>query len=258
MREGLMSKLEDKVVFVTGGAGLIGNAFCHSIVESGGIPIVADICLQSAEKLVRELPRGHAVKIDITDKESISSAIKEVENKYGRVDALVNNAYPRNKNYGQAFFDVNYSDFSENISMNLGGYFLCSQIFANYFIKNKTSGNIINISSIYGFIAPRFEVYDGTEMTMPVEYAAIKSGIIHLTKYMAKFLKGANIKVNCLSPGGIENGQDSRFLKRYKDYCLNKGMLDADDLTGGLLFLLSDDSQFINGQNLIIDDGFSL
>jgi NAD(P)-dependent dehydrogenase (short-subunit alcohol dehydrogenase family) len=95
-------------------------------------------------------------------------------------------------------------------------------------------------------------------MTVPVEYAAIKSGLIHLTKYMAKYFKGMNIKVNTLSPGGIFDNQPESFLKNYKDNCSNKGMLDKSDLKGTLIYLLSDMSQYVNGQNIIVDDGFIL
>ena len=141
--------------------------------------------------------------------------------------------------------------------MNLGGYFLTSQQFAKYFHK-QGYGNIINLASIYGVIAPRFEVYNNTPMTMPVEYAAIKSGLIHLTKYMAKYFKGKNIRVNTISLGGIEDKQPEAFLKAYKDFCLNKGMLNAKDVSGTVLYLLSDLSEFVNGQNIVVDDGFTL
>ena len=141
--------------------------------------------------------------------------------------------------------------------MNLGGYFLTSQQFAAYFEK-QGYGNIINLASIYGVIAPRFEIYDNTPMTMPVEYAAIKSGLIHLTKYMAKYFKGKNIRVNTISLGGIEDKQPEPFLKAYKEFCLNKGMLNAKDISGTVLYLLSDLSEFVNGQNIVVDDGFTL
>lgn len=104
------------------------------------------------------------------------------------------------------------------MGLNLGGYFTASQQFSQYFKKQGYG----NISSIYGVVAPKFEIYDNTPMTMPVEYAAIKSGLIHLTKYMAKYFKGMNIKVNALSPGGIFDHQAEAFLEK----CLNKGMLD--------------------------------
>ncbi len=187
----------------------------------------------------------------------MQDCIKYLDNKYGRIDALVNNAYPRNKNYARHFFDVEHNDFVENLGLNLGGYFTTSQQFAKYFQK-QGYGNIINISSVYGVIAPRFEIYEGTHMTTPVEYAAIKSGLIHLTKYMAKYFKGMNIKVNTLSPGGILDTQSKSFLDAYKQKCSNKGMLDKNDLKGTLIYLLSDMSKYLNGQNIIVDDGFSL
>ena len=183
--------------------------------------------------------------------------IGALHTKYGRIDALVNNAYPRNKCYGRHFFDVAYEDFCENLNLNLGGYFLASQKLAEYFQK-QGHGNIVNIASIYGVIPPKFEVYENTSMTMPVEYAAIKSAIIHLTKYMAKYFKGMNIRVNSLSPGGVQNSQPKAFLDKYRTNCINKGMLGVEDLNGTLVYLLSDTSMYVNGQNIIVDDGYSL
>ena len=255
-----MSELvRDKVVIVTGGAGLLGRTFCQAIANNGGIAVVAEYDIAIAEKLCTSLENASIVpaQVNITDKNSIKALIATISEKYGRIDALVNSAYPRNKNYGKHFFDVAYSDFCENVGMNLGGYFLTSQQFAAYFEK-QGYGNIINLASIYGVIAPRFEIYDNTHMTTPVEYAAIKSGLIHLTKYMAKYFKGKNIRVNTISLGGIEDKQPEPFLKAYKEFCLNKGMLDAKDISGTVLYLLSDLSEFVNGQNIVVDDGFTL
>jgi len=255
--------LKDKVVVVTGGSGLLGKEFIKAVVKQEGIGIIADID-KSKGQGIAEVIRAQLnseniffVEFDTTSKESIKQAIKEIHQKFGRIDALVNNAYPRNKNYGKHFFNVEYEDFSDNLGANLGGYFLSSQLFAKYFQRQKF-GNIVNLSSIYGVIPPRFEIYRDTGMTTPVEYAAIKSGLIHLTKYMAKYFKGMNIRVNAISPGGILDGQPKEFLKAYDQLCLNKGMLNKDDLNGVLIFLLSDMSQYINGQNIVIDDGFTL
>ena len=128
----------------------------------------------------------------------------------------------------------------------------------DFWITDNNGENIVNISSIYGVIAPKFEVYQNTSMTMPVEYAAIKSGLIHLTKYMAKYFKGMNIKVNTLSPGGTLNNQDQRFIEQYNKVCLNQGMLEQSELKGTLIYLLSDMSKYVNGQNIVVDDGFCL
>ncbi|MCT7481625.1 oxidoreductase [Aliarcobacter cryaerophilus] len=255
--------LKNKVVVITGGAGLIGKEFVKAVIENGGIAIIADINEQIGEEVKENLSKElnttniDFIKLDITSKNSLSECILYLDNKYQKIDALVNNAYPRNKNYGKDFFEVEYSDFVENTGLNLGGYFTASQQFTQYF-KSQGYGNIVNISSIYGVVAPKFEVYENTTMTMPVEYAAIKSGLIHLTKYMAKYFKGMNIKVNALSPGGILNSQPEAFLEKYKEQCLNKGMLHNSDLKGTLVYLLSDMSKYVNGQNIIVDDGFSL
>lgn len=255
--------LKSKVVVITGGAGLIGKEFVKAVVENNGIAVIADINAhvgsETKDMLSKEMNTVNIdfVKVDITSQSSLNECISYLHKKYGKIDALVNNAYPRNKNYGRHFFDVEYSDFVENLGLNLGGYFTTSQQFAKYFQK-QGYGNIVNISSIYGVMAPRFEIYDGTAMTMPVEYAAIKAGLIHLTKYMAKFFKGMRIRVNAVSPGGIFNHQPESFLNAYKDNCLNKGMLDNSDLKGTLIYLLSDMSKYVNGQNIVVDDGFSL
>jgi NAD(P)-dependent dehydrogenase (short-subunit alcohol dehydrogenase family) len=255
--------LKDKVTIITGGAGLIGQAFVDAIIEQHGIAVIADINqdagIEVKEKLSKELHSSciDFVHLDITSKESIVAMIDTIHGRYGRIDALVNNAYPRNKNYGRHFFDVEYTDFCENLNPNLGGYFLTSQQLALFFRK-QGYGNIVNISSIYGVIAPKFQIYDTTSMTMPVEYAAIKSAIVHLTKYMARYFKGMNIRVNTLSPGGIFDHQPMPFLDAYREQCLNKGMLDKADLCGTLVYLLSDMSAYVNGQNIIVDDGFSL
>jgi len=252
--------LKNKVIVVTGGAGLIGAEFIKEIVSQNGIAIIADIDKNLAKTIKKDINKKNifSVKLNITSKKSINKVINKLHLKFGKIDALVNSAYPRNKNYGNKFLDVTYNDFCENTNIHLGGYFLTSQQFGKYF-KKQNYGNIINISSIYGVVAPDFNFYKDTDMVgVPVEYAVIKSALIHLTKYMAKFFKGSNIRVNTLSLGGILDKQPEIFLKKYNQKCLNKGMLNGDDLKGTLTFLLSDNSKYINGQNIIIDDGFTI
>lgn len=255
--------LKDKVVVITGGAGLIGKEFIKTVVKNNAIAVIADINeeigLETKKELCTKLNTKNIdfIQMDITSKTSIHEAIKYLHMRYKKIDALVNSAYPRNKNYGKHFFDVEYEDFVQNLGLNLGGYFNTSKCFAKYF-KDQGFGNIINLSSIYGVVAPKFEIYENTPMTMPVEYAAIKSGLIHLSKYMAKYLKGTNIRVNTISLGGVLDNQPNEFLQAYKKECLNKGMLDKDDINGTLVYLLSDMSKYVNGQNIVVDDGFTL
>ena len=255
--------LDQSVVVVTGGAGLIGQEFVKSVVMNGGTGIIADINetvgQQVREKIIQESQNSNVdfIKLDINSKDSINEVITALHSKYLRIDALVNNAYPKNKKFGRDFFEVEYDDFCENVNMHLGGYFLSSQQMAEYF-KEQGYGNIVNMASIYGLIAPRYEIYENTPMTGSVEYAAIKSAIIHLTKFMAKKFKGMNIRVNSISPGGISDNQPESFLKKYNSLASSKGMLDRSDISGTLLYLLSDMSQYVNGQNIIVDDGWTL
>lgn len=254
--------LANNVVVVSGGAGLIGKEFCHAIAKNGGIAIVADINMTNAQNVALEINsefpgKAEACEMDISSKDSIQKLINYLVGKYGHVHSLVNNAYPRNKNYGRKIEDVTYADFNENLGLHLGGYFLASQQFCLFF-KNQSFGNIVNMSSIYGVIAPRFDIYEQTSFSMPVEYAAIKSAVIHLTQYFAQYYKKTGIRVNCISPGGVLAGQPEAFLESYNSYCSSKGMLNPKDLCGALVFLLSAESQFVNGQNLIVDDGFTL
>lgn len=256
-----MKMLNKKVVVVTGGAGLLGKTFSEAIAEHGGIAIVADVDLQRAEGVARAI-RGagklaDAQTVDITSEQSVRDLVSSVVARHGRIDAVVNNAYPRSANYGRKVEDVTYVDFCANLCSHLGGYFLVTQQFAMHF-RASGGGSVVNMGSIYGSMAPRFEVYADTQMTMPVEYAAIKSGVAQLTRYFAQYYKKAGVRVNTLSPGGIYDRQPDPFLERYTAYSGVKGMLDGKDIVGALIFLLSDASRYVNGQEIIVDDGFSL
>lgn len=257
--------LARKVCVITGGAGLLGKAFSTVVAYSGAVTIVLDIQEESGEKVVAEIRRQTGsnavffITCDITDERCVKKAHDAIIKKHGRIDALVNNAYPHNKNYGRKFEDVTYEDFCENLSAHVGGYFLMTRIFSET-MKTQKSGVIINLGSIYGAAAPRFEIYDGTTMTMPVEYAAIKGGIINLTRYFASYLGKYNIRVNCLSPGGVgEANHPKNFMERYNQKVLLSGrMAKTDDLAGVLVFLLSDASRYMTGQNIVVDGGWSL
>lgn len=252
-----------KVVVVTGACGLLGRSFTRSLLTNGYYPILADINSDALERFTNELknefPNNSFMPfiIDINSKSSIENALASIIASHDSVFALVNNAYPRNKNYGRVFEKVEYTDFCENINLNLGGYFLTSQIFLNQFVL-QGFGKIITIASIYGVIPPKFEVYANTNMTTPIEYAVIKSALIHLTKYLAKYYKKKNIQINSISPGGILDNQAADFIDRYNSNCLSKGMLNPKDISGALLFLLSNENDYINGQNIVVDDGFTL
>lgn len=252
--------LANQVVFISGAAGLIGQRFVETCLQEGASVVAADLNEDQLNSLESKLSKFsenlHTISLDLTSKEQVQQALKNSIERFGEITALVNTAYPRNSHYGRRFFDVEYDDFCENLSLNVGTTFLISKEFSSYF-KDRQQGNIINLGSIYGVMAPDFDIYP-EPMTMPVEYAAIKAAIIHMTKYMAQMLREEGVRVNCISPGGILDAQPESFLTRYNKKCGQQGMLNATHLDSTLLYLLSDNSVAVTGQNIVVDDGFSL
>jgi NAD(P)-dependent dehydrogenase (short-subunit alcohol dehydrogenase family) len=255
--------LQDKTIVIVGALGVIGREVVKATMGAGANVVALDCNAEGMDGL-RESTAGSVGrlqfgKVDISDRSSIEQALASTEEEFGGLDGAVNTAYPRGPRYGRHFFDVDRADFCENISLHLGGYFLFMQACARYALDRSRSFSLVNVSSIYGSMVPQFSIYSGTTMTMPVEYAAIKAGLEHMTRYVCAYMKGrsACFRANCVSPGGILAGQDDRFLAQYSERCVSKGMLDAADVTGAIVFLLSDASRYLVGQNLIVDDGFS-
>jgi NAD(P)-dependent dehydrogenase (short-subunit alcohol dehydrogenase family) len=253
--------LDNKTLVVMGAGGRLGQVIVEAILKEGGHVAAIDSHPETVEKLQSKYKGNDRVLClqgDMTESVSLQQNLNQVAQYFTQIDGAVNTAYPRNSHYGQPFLEVTYESFSENLSLHLGGYFLFMQQCVKYALTSKSNFSLVNLSSIYGCIAPRFELYEDTAMTMPVEYAAIKSALLHLVKYVTAYTKGSKFRVNCVSPGGILADQDQQFLQRYNHYCREKGMLEPKDVVGAILFLLSDDSNFICGQNIIIDDGFHL
>lgn len=253
--------LDNKTIMVMGAAGRLGQVIVDSILNEGGNVAAIDMHASALECLQTKYKRHDRVLClqgDMTQAKSLQNHFDATTQYFSKIDGAVNTAYPRNDHYGQSFLKVTYDDFCENMALHLGGYFLFMQQCVNYALSAQTSFSLVNMSSIYGSIAPRFELYENTEMTMPVEYAAIKAGLEHLVHYVSAYTKGTKFRVNCVSPGGILAGQDELFLKRYNQYCRAKGMLDPKDIIGAIVFLLSDAAEFVCGQNIKIDDGFHL
>ena len=251
--------LNNNVYAISGAAGKIGISFTKSILDNNGRVIIGDL---NTKKLnfIKKKYGDKKVQIyteDLTKEENINVFLNNGINKFKKIDGAINCLYPRSTKWGTKFEKIKEKDLFLDLSNQLGSAIFFSKVFLKYFKKNK-KGNLINISSIQGFSNPKFEHYEGTSIVSPVEYSAIKAGIISITKYLAKYYKNKNIRVNCISPGGIFDNQDSIFINKYKKSCNSKGLLEPKDLNGTLLFLLSDYSKYITGQNIVVDDGWSL
>ncbi|XOV79199.1 MAG: oxidoreductase [Aestuariibacter sp.] len=244
-------------IVVGGAAGLLGKSLVRALCAQNDSVIAVDIneqCLKDSFEKEIDSGKLSLQAVNLTDEEQVITFFGEQEGLTG----AVNCSYPRNQSYGAHFYDVSLSSFNENVSLHLGSSFLFAQQCAKYFKQHSTQFSLVNVASIYGVVAPDFSVYNGTSMTMPVEYAAIKSAVIHLNKYVAAYVNDSRFRVNSVSPGGIKDGQPEPFLDKYRACTLGKGMLDVEDVIDTIVFLLSPQARYINGQNILVDDGFSL
>lgn len=244
-----MTDLKDKVIIVTGGSGLLGKYIIKEIERQEGIAINADINVETSNDLTN-------IKCNITSEHSIKETVQAVYNRYNRIDGLVNNAYPRTKDWGAKFEDIQYESWQKNVDWQLNSQFLfCQQVFA--VMKNQGNGSIINMASIYGIVGADFSVYNGTEMTMPAAYSAIKGGVVNFSRYIASYFGKYGIRVNCVSPGGVFDNQNPVFVENYESKVPMKRMGRPEDVAGPVVFLLSDSASYISGHNLVVDGGWT-
>lgn len=250
-----MFSCKDRVALITGGAGLIGQEISRGLLDFDASVYIADTDSQEAMSLIG--PAGAKfVEFDITDERSIEKAVETIVQKEGCIDILVNSAYPRTTDWGLKFEDIPFSSFSENLISHLGGYFLACRAVANH-MRSKRGGSIINLASIYGSVGPDFSIYEGTQMTMPAAYSAIKGGIISLSKYLATYYAKNNVRVNSLSPGGIYDKQPNAFVEKYSLKTPLGRMANPKEIVGGVIFLASDASSYVTGQDVIVDGGWT-
>lgn len=233
------------------GHGLIGKKIREGLIENGHQVLVLDI----------NKPSGDIdfIQMDINSESSVDTAIEEIRKRKIKATALINTSYPRTPSYGRKLEDVTLHSFNENVNSHLGGYFNIMKKFGFYF-KEEGGGAVISFSSIYGVASPRFEIYNDMKFTLPVEYSAVKSAILHLNGYFAKYFKGHNVRFNSISPGGVYDSHDPKFVEAYGRHSLSAraGMILPDDLVAAAVFLSSAGAHAINGQNLVVDEGWTL
>lgn len=262
--------LKGRVALVTGGAGLLGKEFCLTLAQAGAEVFAADLNGDAAESVARDIAsQGYSiagVALDVTDPASVRYVVNEIVTRTGRIDVLVNSAAMDPKfdpqhatNSSNAFETYPLGSWQDALNVNLTGPFLVSQAVSCQMVKQE-KGSIINICSTYGLGGPDQRIYEKPgqpRVFKPVYYTVTKAGILGLTKYMATYYAGSEIRVNALTPGGVFNGHDDEFVKNYSARTVIGRMAHKDEMNGALLFLASDASSYMTGGNVVVDGGWT-
>lgn len=265
--------LKDKVAVVTGGVGLLGAEFCKTLAEAGASVAVADLngeaAGQVADGLVKSGYKAMGIGTDITSPDSVNAMTAALLSTFGRLDILVNSAAldpkfdPAAAAKGiapGAFEDYPLSDWNAALNVNLTGIFLVTQACVKQMIAQGKKGSIINICSTYGLNGPDQKIYikDGRRVAFkPVYYTVTKAGVMGFTKYLAAYYAETEIRVNALTPGGVFNDHEEYFVKNYSAKTILGRMAKKDEMNGALLFLASDASSYMTGNNVIVDGGWT-
>jgi NAD(P)-dependent dehydrogenase (short-subunit alcohol dehydrogenase family) len=259
--------LDGKTVVLTGAAGSLGSRFAHVLCASGANVILVDKDAKKNAKLKLELSKKYntiqeVFDIDITNESSVEQMVKKIIKKFKKIDILINNAHfvPRDHPKRDFPFEKYPLDlWNETINTNLQGLFLCSREIGRLMVK-QNHGVLVNISSIYGIIGTDQRIYGKSRLNSPAFYATTKGGMVNLTKYLAAYWHGKNIRVNTLTLGGVfdeQLHQDKKFVNNYSKKTILGRMAKKEDFDGALLFLASDASSYVTGFNLVVDGGWT-
>jgi NAD(P)-dependent dehydrogenase (short-subunit alcohol dehydrogenase family) len=263
--------LHGRVAIVTGGAGLLGVRHCEAIASAGGIPVVADLradIAQAAASRIAMATGGECVGLecDVTSSSSVEGMLAAVLDRFDRIDVLVNNAANNPKvettsaRQWSRLENLPLEMWHADIAVGLTGAFLCSRTIGAEMARRGT-GVIVNIASDLAVIAPDQRLYEKPGLdshqqpVKPVTYSVVKTGLVGLTRYLATYWADAGVRVNALSPGGVYDGQPDEFVSRLATRIPLGRMADVNEYQGALLFLCSDASSYMTGQNLVVDGG---
>jgi NAD(P)-dependent dehydrogenase (short-subunit alcohol dehydrogenase family) len=263
-------RLDGKTAFITGGLGILGKQFCIGLAQQGANVAVIDLDETATDKFAKELSAKFAIKsigigCDVASKESVELAVKRVVSELSEIHILHNNAASKSSNL-DAFFapfeEFELEQWREIMSVNIDGMFLVAQAVGKQMINQGSGGSIIQTASIYGILAPDQRIYEGSfylnrQINTPAVYSVSKAAVIGLTKYLSTYWANQGIRVNTLTPGGVESGQNDVFKERYSNRIPLGRMAQSDEMVGALIYLASDASSYVTGQNIIVDGGLS-
>ncbi len=262
--------IRGKTAIVTGGAGILGSHFCRGLADAGANVAVVDIDVQKATEVANSITKNFEVKAkgifcDLISEQSVLEMVESVVKEFGTIDILHNNAAGKSSNLN-AFFapfeEYELDQWKEIMSTNLDSMFLVAKHVGKIMKEQGNGGSIIQTSSIYGVMGPDNRIYDGSyyynrQINTPAIYSASKGGVVALTKYLATYWAKDGIRVNTITPGGVESGQNETFKQNYGNRIPLGRMAQAEEMVGALIYLASDASSYVTGQNILIDGGLS-
>jgi NAD(P)-dependent dehydrogenase (short-subunit alcohol dehydrogenase family) len=262
--------LSGKVAVVTGGAGILGQHFCAGLAESGATVAVVDLRADKARELAQALTVRYktqtiGIGCDVSDPESVQAMVARVVTEFGAINVVHNNAAGKSDDL-DAFFapfeEYSLDQWRKIMAVNLDGMFLVAQAAGKQMVAQGKGGSIVQTASIYGLMAPDHRIYEGSfylgrQINTPAVYTASKAAVIGLTKHLATYWADKGIRVNTLTPGGTESGQNDEFNRRYSARVPMNRMATAREMVGALLYLASDASSYVTGQNIIVDGGLN-
>lgn len=253
--------LKDKVVFVTGGAGLIGAEVSKALAGANASVVILDTDRKKGLKTQKEITdNGYKAcyeYFNMSDMKNINNSMSRLMKKYKVAHGWVNAAYPKTKDWGKKDEKTGLGYLRKNVDMHLNSFIWTSRQAAMWMRRSKIKGAIVNFGSIYGVRGNDFSVYEGTGMTGSMVYSAIKGGIINFTRYLASYFGGYGIRVNNICPGGVSDNQDKLFASNYNNRVPLKRMGKPDEIASVVLFLVSDAASYINGATIMVDGGWT-
>ncbi|MGD9562435.1 MAG: SDR family oxidoreductase [Pyrinomonadaceae bacterium] len=250
-------RLDGRVALVTGGAGIYGLHISRALAEAGAHVVIAsrnrDQCERVAAVMTDDGLQVSAEFLDLGSSDSIRELRDKIVSGHRKLDILFNNAVAR---AGGDPSTVTEDDWVSAMKINSTGFFMASKIFGEQMIEQR-SGVMVNIASIYGVVGPNFNIYEGTDITSPANYAFAKGGMVNFTRYAASYYGRFGIRVNSISPGGFQTDQPDVFITNYSKQTPLGRMATDDDIKGPAVFLASDASAYVTGQNLLVDGGWT-
>jgi NAD(P)-dependent dehydrogenase (short-subunit alcohol dehydrogenase family) len=264
-------RLDGKNILITGAAGILGQIFCEGLAEAGAQLAMIDQNQDQLDRLSQKLSSKYPQKImgfqcDISNESAVVKTLGQVVTEFKQIHVLHNNAATKGSNldrFFDSFENFEFETWREIMSVNVDALFLLAKHVGKHMVENKIHGSIIQTGSIYGVVAPDQRIYEGSkymdrQISSPAVYSASKAAVVGLSNYLAAYWGAKGIRVNTLTPGGIESGQNDVFKNKYSARVPMNRMGQADELLGALIFLASESSSYVTGQNLIVDGGLSV